>query len=425
MFISRIQEILHSNAEIMDSLVLAYGALASKSAPKVQQQAVEFLLDKLRSVQDNSDSLVHLIHSLGNSASNLTLEPLLDYAASENLEVQLAAIYAVRKHISNAMVQKAFIAILRKSSVQEDQIATITQTLNAGLEHIKLSGSTDNEHSNPELTVALVSAAMAANNQELHDFVAQYLSNLKTEVGAEYAQALQSKYTETSAHGNSTHTRLRRGSDWDASSSLYDLVASRSSRASDENTYPYHRAYLYGKKFGLSDLNVQFAAGGFAGISSDREDYKMFGRAVAKGYAFGRSATGLDAQLLAEKRNDNRHFKLYGNVIGHVLINIDEQIDTVRRASSSCTSRNWPLRRSSRYTLLSFSYGVFILVGVLRFGVTVTAEMNVDARGQLCIGLPADASATLIPSLTIRAEGSASASLAVRTIDTNFSFATL
>ena len=322
MFISRIQEILHSNVQSTDSLLLAYGALASKLSPEVQQQAVEFLLDKLNSVQEDSDSLVHLIHSLGNSASNLTLDPLLDYAASENLEVQLAAIYALRKHTNNIMVQEAFVAILRKPNVQEDQISTITQTLNAGLEHIKLSGST--EHNNPELLAALVSATMEVSNPELHNFVAQYLLNLKTEVGAKYAQALQTKYTETSAHRNTTHTRLRRGSDWDASNSLYDLVASRSSRANDVNTYPSHRAYLYGKKFGLSDLNVQFAAGGFAGVSPVNVNYKMFGRAVAKGYAFGRSATGLDAQILNEKQNNNVHLKLYANVVGNVLVNVDE-----------------------------------------------------------------------------------------------------
>ena len=406
MFISRIQEILHSNVQSTDSLLLAYGALASKLSPEVQQQAVEFLLDKLNSVQEDSDSLVHLIHSLGNSASNLTLDPLLDYAASENLEVQLAAIYALRKHTNNIMVQEAFIAILRKPNVQEDQISTITQTLNAGLEHMKLSGNT--EHNNPELIAALVSAAMKINSPELHSFIAQYLLNLKTEVGAKYAQVLQSKHTEAGAHGNNTHTRLRRGSDWDESNSLYDLVASRSSRASDVNTYPYHRAYLYGKKFGLSDLNVQFAAGGFAGVSPVNANYKMFGRAVAKGYAFGRSKTGLDAQILNEKQNNRVHVKLYASVVGHVLINTDEWRDI-----SYCTSRSWPLYDSPRYTLLSFSYSVFIFVGFLRFRVSVTAEMNVNARAELCIGLPADASATLIPSLTLRAEGSASASLLV------------
>ena len=306
------------------------------------------------------------------------------------------------------MVQEAFIRILRKPNVQEEQIATITQTMNAGLEHIKLSGSANNKHSTPELTVALVSAAMEVNNPELHSFVAQYLLNMKTEVGAKYAQALQSKYAEASVHGNNTHTRLRRGSYWADSNSLYDLVASRSSRVSDMTTYPYHRAYLWGRKFGISDLNVQFAAGGFAGISRSNANYKMFGRAVAKGYAFGRSATGLDAQILNEKQDNRVHLKLYASVVGHVLVNTDEW-----RTTSYCVSKDWPLYDSSRYTLLSFSTSVFIFVGFLRFNIKVTAEMNVDARAEMCIGLPADASATLLPSLALRAEGSASASLIV------------
>ena len=314
------------------------------------------------------------------------------------------------------MVQEAFITILRKPNVQEEQIATITQTLNAGLEH----RSASNEHSNPELTVALLSAAMEVNNPELHNFVAQYLLSLKTdrEVGARHAE---SEYAEASTPGHNMHTRLRRGSNWADSNSLYDLVASQSSRASDVNTYPHHKAYLWGKKFGISDLNVQFAAGGFAGISLidlRDADYKLFGRAVAKGYAFGRSATGLDAQILTEKQNNTVHLKLYANVVGHVLVNTDELKNTQwfnKRSlqSSHCISKDWPLYGSPRYTLLSFSTSVFIYIGILRFNVKVTAEMNVDARAQMCISLPADASATLIPSLTLRAEGSASASLIV------------
>ena len=376
----------------------------------MQQRAVHFLLDKLTSAED-SDSLVHLIHSLGNSASDLTLDSLLDYANSENLEVQLAAIYALRKHTSNLVVQEAFVTILRNPNVQEDQIATITQTLNAGLEHIKSSGGADNEHSNPELTVALVSAAMKIDNQELRDFVAQYLLNLKLDVGAKYAQALQSKYAEASVHGNNTHSRLRRGSDWDESNSLYDLVASYSSRVSDVNTYPHHRAYLWGKKFGVSKINAQFAAGGFAGINPSNVDYKMFGRAVAKGYAFGRSATGLDVRILNEKHSDNVHLELYVSVVGYVLVNYNQ-------VWSTCYYKNWPLYDSSRYTLLSFSTSVFIYVGTLRFSITVTAEINVGASAQVCISLPTDVSAALIPSLTLRAEGSASASLIVSNRDT-------
>ena len=399
-----------------DSLLLAYGALASKSSPEVNQKAVNFLLDKLNSAKDDSDSVVHLIHSLGNSASGLTIDPLLDYANSENLEVQLAAIYALRKHTNNEVVQEAFITILRKPNVQEEQIATITQTLNAGLEHIKLSGNASNEHSHPELTVALVSAAMKFKNPELHTFVAQFLANLNTDrgVGAKYAQ---SEYAE--AHN--MHTRMRRGSDWDESNSVYDLVASQSSRASDVNTYPHHRAYLWGKKFGVSDLNVQFAAGGFGGIDLRRVHYKLFGRAVAKGYAFGRSATGLDAQILIEKKDNTVRSKLYARVVGHVLVNSDElrNIQSNNRSpqSSNCFPKDWPLYRSSRFTLLSFSTSTFIYVGLLRFSVKVTVELNVDARAQVCVGLPADASAALLPSLTLRAEGSASASLVVSSME--------
>ena len=69
--------------------------------------------------------------------------------------------------------------------------------------------------------------------------------------------------------------RLRRGSDWDESNSDYDAVANYSSRRSDVRTYPQHRAYIYGKRFGVSDIYAQFAAGGFAGGADNGQKYKV------------------------------------------------------------------------------------------------------------------------------------------------------
>ena len=69
--------------------------------------------------------------------------------------------------------------------------------------------------------------------------------------------------------------RRRRGSDWDASSSVYNIVASYSSRRNDVQTYPSHRAYIYGKKFGISKIYAQFGAGGFVGASHNGQKYKV------------------------------------------------------------------------------------------------------------------------------------------------------
>ena len=86
------------------------------------------------------------------------------------------------------------------------------------------------------------------------------------------------------------YTRNRRGTNWDEYNSVYNLVASQSSRRADESHYPYHKAYIWGKHFGVPKANIQIAAGGFIGVSAP-EDYKVFGRAKAVGHAFGKTKT--------------------------------------------------------------------------------------------------------------------------------------
>ena len=70
--------------------------------------------------------------------------------------------------------------------------------------------------------------------------------------------------------------RKRRGSDWDESNSDFDVVASYSSRRSDVITYPSHKAYIYGKRYGVSKVYAAFGIGGFAGIANNGQKYKVY-----------------------------------------------------------------------------------------------------------------------------------------------------
>ena len=69
--------------------------------------------------------------------------------------------------------------------------------------------------------------------------------------------------------------RHRRGSDWDQYNPNYDIVASYQSRKKDVVNYPQHRAYIWGKKFGISKVYAHFGAGGFAGASNNGQKYKV------------------------------------------------------------------------------------------------------------------------------------------------------
>ena len=69
--------------------------------------------------------------------------------------------------------------------------------------------------------------------------------------------------------------RHRRGSDWDQYNPDYDIVASYSSRVKDVQDYPQHKAYIWGKRFGVSKVYAHFGAGGFIGAASNGQKYKV------------------------------------------------------------------------------------------------------------------------------------------------------
>ena len=69
--------------------------------------------------------------------------------------------------------------------------------------------------------------------------------------------------------------RHRRGSDWDQYNPDYDIVASYNSRKNDVQTYPKHKAYIWGKRFGVSKVYAHFGAGGFIGAANNGQKYKV------------------------------------------------------------------------------------------------------------------------------------------------------
>ena len=80
----------------------------------------------------------------------------------------------------------------------------------------------------------------------------------------------------------------KRGADWDESNSDYNIVSPLSERQSDVEKY-IHKAYIWGKKFGISDLNLHVGAGAFAGISKNTPTefgFKIFARAIGVDVGF-------------------------------------------------------------------------------------------------------------------------------------------
>ena len=85
---------------------------------QVQEQVVALLAARLNENQD-TDAIIHLLHSLGNTGSKAAVRVLLEYLKEEDLNVQLAAIPSLRMHISSERVQTALTQLLEINKNEE------------------------------------------------------------------------------------------------------------------------------------------------------------------------------------------------------------------------------------------------------------------------------------------------------------------
>lgn len=410
-FVKMLEKHISTDSESTDPLLLAYGSLASAGSPQVEQRIVNILVQRLEDIEANNTwPLIHVIHSLGNTGSMHSIEAILKYLGHSDIDVQLAAISALRMHTANEIVQQAFSNILQMATMEE-QVEEITQTLIEGLEHV----ASNRNSASSSLLFFLVTSAMHSNNSKLHELVLHYLQKLDTKDSRQLGDILKDYMEKNPGFEGETYyvndfengtakSRVRRGSDWDAVNSIYNLVASYAQRHSDALQYK-HKAYIWGKKFGLKKVYMQIAAGGFAGVKQDGSGYKLFAKAVAQGYAFGKTATAIRAEFLRRRSGSSIYQKIYARVVGKTLINEAGYLP------SGCNSLTKTLY-SANIKLFRFQYSVFIYVGTLDFYIGMYAKLSLYLKLSFCES-SVKACATLIPRATLRAEGGASATILV------------
>ena len=402
-FVQELQKLLDEGTKKADSLILSYSALASTASSRVQQSIINYVKTKLMQhmAVNDTTTTVHLIHALGNTGSKQIIGLLVDYFwHSSSEEVKLTAISAMRKLTANPIVQDVLIEVLN-STREESIVEEIASTLLRGEEFVDRIG--ENIDENVHLLNALVTSSLQfTNNTQLHNLVSSYLDAVDTPDSHRLKELL--------GHG-STSKRVRRAK-WDASDPIYDLISSRSERQRDVQRYGTEKAFIWGKRLGTKEINVEMAAGIFAGAS--RHGVKLFGKAIAKGNVFSQSRTIGEAEVLASAEDKTITFKVYAMIGGNVLVNFNEQ-------RSCCNERSHPLH-SSRYRIIRLRHSIFIYVGFLNFYAELNAYLNVKLTGKLCLGQPICNGPTfgkiyLTPSVKVSPEGGADVDILVRKIN--------
>ena len=385
--LSLIETLIASSDDPTDTLILSYGALASSLPPQQKDQVVHFLVNRINQTTDPS-ILVHYIHSLGNTQSQRTKEILLNLLTHGNPTVQLATVYALRYSTGSVDVQNAFQYAL-ESYPSDDLTEMVLRSIIAGAES-KVPPINDG-------LFETILTAYRGNNTELRMQLAYYIHLLGPKAPNNWSVLLQSHL-------------MKRGTTWNEKNNDYNMVQDLNTRNFDVQSYPMHKAYIWGKSFGIPQLNLGAAFGVFAGFGgqSNPSSFKLFIKGVARAYAFGHSITFFEALLSSEnkpgeKRIDNR---LYVSLAGKVLVEYSREIPL-------CTSWRYPLYRSPEYTLLEYTVPLFIYIAELRFEVSLSTQLGIDADLGACIDQCASVKGALVPSLKLSASAGASASLLV------------
>ena len=401
-FIEEIEWEITRRGDSMSRLHLAYGALVSSAGSHMEVRMVSFLTDQLQEAENDDDTLIHLLHALGNTQSKLVIEHIVPFFDSRNEDVKITVITALRFFTDLSFIQNKIVHVLI-SNPSEAVISAVIESLSDGYNY---HGNTD---VHPDVVESLMNVTLAFGNQNLDDDLANYFLLVASEQTLGLLQTLKRRVFRQKRASSTS---------WDSSNSDFNAIASHSSRRSDVLDYPFRRSYLWSEKFGKTSGNYQIylqaAAGVFAGINYNLK-FKVFGKAVLRAHALGYSYDAATLEFLYEKDARNIKKRFYGRIAGHVLGDISENTPNfdsdLRSATSSPSSTSLA---SARYRVFHYTFPIFIYVGTLDFGISFYLEMsgNLEYRLEM-YGIGVRGSVAFVPTVGASVEGSVSLTLLV------------
>ena len=321
--VAKLEELLKPGA-VGDStsLILVYGALASRADHELQSRMILYLSSCLQESTGDTDNSIALIHALGNAGSSQTITLLLGIIDNDDLAVQLATVTALRKHTCDVRVVTTFLGILGSSNTSASIVGAIASVLTKDVE---TSGVTDVDIS-LAYAKALVSSSRTLNNSYTSELVGHYLHQLER-------------------YDVRIYRRLRRDvGNWAWDGHEYNMIASQKARHEDSEKYPKNCGYLWSRQLGVRDFNLQVVAGMFTGATENREESKIQGRVVARVNVFGKSLTAVEVDVLRNDKFGSGVRKLVHVTVGeYVLLNSEASTDSKQLPNSLAKGTEYPV----------------------------------------------------------------------------------
>ena len=403
--LTELENELNSTDNHLDSLLLAYGALASDTTVESEQRIVTFLLNRMEEAPRSAMTMIHYIHALGNTGSPFALDTIISFHNHSDLEVQLTSISAMQKLINDSLVDETLYSILLSLPTSYEHVVAIAETLSEGSKYLE---EKDIDYTpSVELQTALVASAVQLGDVELAELVLSFVETFETPESEGLVEALDHFITT-----ELSQNRERRGTDWDASNSDYNVVSSQGSRTADVRNYPNHRAYVWGKTLGISQVNLTLGAGYFLGYHPTSPNVKIFGKVIARANLLHWSWNIFHAEVLLEKTNTQVRRKVYFKVLNNVRANSDW---TISWSGTSCAAIPRRTISTTRYSLGRYSYRIFLYVATLTLYVQPHVQGHIDARAEICANSSTvRAFGSIGPRVTFTVTGGVTGNLLVR-----------
>ena len=404
-----VDTIINVNPSNDDNLLLILGALARNNDAAIQNKVVKELIRRLnvaKSTGNSSEVVVFINYALGNTGSRLTIDALLSSLIHDDIDTQISVIRGLDVHLDQPAVQQALITLLTLST--EDAILEEVLLLLKDAFNNKVLRSPSKE-----LLNATVDMTIRLENANLYELLIQYLMLIGTSEAKEIINIVMHQHN----YGDVIHEhvnnvtgdlRIKRGSDWDSTSnSVYDLVASSFQRRYDVITYPIHKAYLWGDKYGVSKLNLKVGVGAFAGAycGGHAIRLKIFAKGITELYVLGKTYKIAHLEYSDYTSGDKLVHKVYVKLGRSVHKNVYEKYDL------SCKNSRTTLWDTSA-TIFNFRIPFFVYVATIHFFIRGTVSTTGTAGVCMC-PLELKACANIKPSVHLRVTGGAEASLLV------------
>ena len=377
--IQTLEDLINEESDESSTLLLTYGSLVANASPDQEQGMVTFLTDRIpEDSAENTGTLIHLLHALGNTKSALAVHHIVQYMQHRDRDVRLTTVTALRFFTNRPDIQSRLMDMLVDHS-SSAAVRAIIHALYDGYKYHKEMTL------NQELVENLMNVTASLKDSYLEDDLILLLRAVGTPSTLTAANLMDSRRAE-----------LRRKRD------AYNRDSS-----TDVANFPFNYSYIWSKTLGKDEGDHKFflksVAELFVGGDLCTCDFKALVKASVQAHLLGTEENALELLAYVIKQNATLEGRIYAQVAGQVLLDID--------ITERYTYQFPQLKR----TLFSVSYTFVVYI----VPVTLTASLTGAIGGNMNAGVGVSehcgvqGDVAIVPKATATVEGTAYASLLV------------